>query len=167
MTRRDDKQVEVTSVTLNHKKVSVPPESGLSLKATAGPANATGVKWSVEAGSVAASGVTIDATTGVITLQDTQKGGGTVKIKATSDNGAQSWADLAIVETPTAIASTSASPKAGVYSGNFIHAFTSAQGGTGLKGSSVNEAFDSTSATPPWGVRRARGQRGRLGRVGA
>ena len=44
--------VSVAGVSINASKVSVPPSSGSSIKATATPGNATGVKWSLEKGSV-------------------------------------------------------------------------------------------------------------------
>jgi hypothetical protein len=144
--------VPVTGVSLSASKVSVPPEAGLNLRATAQPSKATGVTFSVEKGSVSPSGVTIDASTGVITLA-TGQSGGTVTIKATSDDGSFATRDLRIVEKPTAVASTTASSQGGgVYGGQFTHTFADASGtASGLEGENINERFDSLSVKSPFG----------------
>jgi Bacterial Ig-like domain (group 2) len=144
--------VPVTGISLSAAKVSVPPEAGLSLRASAQPARATGVTFSVDKGSVAASGISIDSSTGAITLLAGQPGG-TVTIKATSDDGSFATRDLRIVEKPTAVASSSASSQGGgVYGGQFTHTFTDASGtASGLEGENVNERFDSLSVRSPFG----------------
>src|SRR5712691_3760219 len=145
--------VAVAGVSINASKVSVPPSSGSTIKATATPGNATGVKWSVEKGSVTPSNVTIDASTGVITVSAGQQGG-TVTIKATSDDGAWATMDLRLVEKPVAVASTSASSAGGsVYGGQFTHTFSSASGqASGLQGENINEKFDSLTAASGFGT---------------
>src|SRR6266851_116490 len=145
--------VPVKSVSINASKVSVPPSSGSSIKATTTPGTATGVKWTVEAGSVAPSNVTIDATTGVITVAAGQQGG-TVTIKATSDDSAWATMDLRLVEKPVAVASTTASSAGGsVYGGQFTHTFSSPSGqASGLQGENINEKFDSLKAASGFGT---------------
>jgi hypothetical protein len=144
--------VSVKSVSINASKVSVPPSTGSTIKATATPSKATGVKFSVEKGTVAPSNVTIDATTGVITVAAGQPGG-TVTIKATSDDGAWVSMDLRLIEKPVAVASTTASSAGGsVYGGHFTHTFTSASGqASGLQGENINEKFDSLKAATGFG----------------
>jgi hypothetical protein len=152
--QRDDlASVPVTGVTLSASKVSVPAESGLTLKATAAPGKATGVTFSVSKGSVSPTGVTIDATTGVITLAAGQQGG-TVTIKATSDDGSWASSDLRIIEKPVAITSTSASSAGGSqYGGRFTHTWSAPSGqASGLQGSNINETFDALKAQTPFGA---------------
>ena len=145
--------VSVAGVTLSASKVSIPPSTGSTIKATATPSKATGVKFSVEKGSVTPSNVTIDATTGVITVSAGQQGG-TVTIKATSDDGAWATMDLRLVEKPVAVASTTASSAGGsVYGGQFTHTFSSASGqASGLQGENINEKFDSLKAASGFGT---------------
>jgi hypothetical protein len=150
--RDDTASVGITGVALNHGKVSSPPESSLGLRATPVPAKASGVTWSVGAGTAAVSGTTI-AADGSVTVGGSQPGG-TVKVKGTSDDG--SWADmeLRVVEKPTTLASTTAADAstAAQYAGAFFHSFTGASGsGSGVEGANVNEKFDSLSAATPFG----------------
>ncbi len=150
--RDPDASVSVVGVRLSATKVSVPPEAGLSLKASAQPSNATGVTFSIDKGSVSPTGISIDASTGVITLASGQQGG-TVKIKAAADDGSSAWQELQMVEKPTSVASTSASAQGGsVYGGQFTHTFSDASGSpSGLQGENINEKFDSTSVKSPFG----------------
>jgi hypothetical protein len=145
--------VSVAGVTLSATKVSIPPSTGSTIKATATPSKATGVKISVEKGSVTPTNVTIDDTTGVITVSAGQQGG-TVTIKATSDNGAWATMDLRLVEKPLSIASTSASSAGGsVYGGQFTHTFSSPSGqASGLQGENINEKFDALKAASGFGT---------------
>jgi hypothetical protein len=154
--QRDGEQlasVSVAGVTLSASKVTVPPSAGLSLKASATPGKATGVKFSIDKGSVSPTGATIDASTGVITVAAGQQGG-TVTIKATSDDGAWASTDLRIVEKPVAIASTSpASAGGSVYGGKFTHTFSAPSGqGSGLQGENINEKFDSLTVQTGFGT---------------
>lgn len=150
--QRDDKDVAVSGVSLNHTKVTVPPEAGLALQATATPAKATGVTWSLEKGSVDPTGVTIDASSGAITVAAGQQGG-TVKVKATSSDGSFAWTELRLIEKPAGIASTSTTAAGGaVYGGEFTHTFTAPSGkAAGLDGANINEKFGSLTAQTPFG----------------
>ncbi len=145
--------VSVAGVSINATRVSVPPSAGSTIKATATPGNASGVKWSVEKGSVTPTNVTIDATTRVITVAAGQQGG-TVTIKATSNDGAWATMDLRLVEKPVAVASTTASSAGGsVYGGQFTHTFSSPSGqASGLQGENINEKFDSLKAASGFGT---------------
>ncbi len=145
--------VSVAGITLSAPKVSVPPSTGSTLKATATPSKATGVTFTVEKGSVTPTNVTIDASTGVITVSAGQQGG-TVNIKATSDDGAFATMELRIVEKPVAIVSTSASSAGGsVYGGQFTHTFSAPSGqASGLLGENINEKFDSLKAATGFGT---------------
>ena len=144
--------IGVSGVKLSASKVSVPPESGLNLRASAQPSKATGVQFSIQKGTVSPSGVSIDASTGVITVSAGQSGG-TVTIKATADDGSWATTDLRLIEKPTALSSTSASSQGGsVYGGKFTHTFTDASGTpSGLQGENINEKFDTLSAATPFG----------------
>ena len=150
--RQPNTSVSVTGVTVSASKVSVPPEASLNLRARAQPATATGVQFSVDKGSVSPTGVTIDASTGVITLSSGQAGG-TVTIKATASDGSWASIELRIIEKPTALASTTASSQGGnVYGGQFTHTFSDASGTpSGLLGENINEKFDALAVTTPFG----------------
>lgn len=149
--QRDDKPAPVvTAVNINHAKVSSPPESGLSLKATSVPAGAADT-WTVAAGTAAVTGTSI-AADGAITVGSAQPGG-TVKVTG-AGGGGTAWSDVQIVEKPTTLASTSGSDasSAGEYAGRFFHSFTGSSGkGAGVDGANVNEKFDSLSASTPFG----------------
>lgn len=152
--QRDDlANIPVKGVSLSASKVSVPAESGLRLKASATPGKATGVTFSVEKGSVSATGVTIDAASGAISLAAGQQGG-TVKIKATSDDGSWASSDLLVIEKPMAITATTASSSGGkLYGGRFTHTFSAPSGqSSGLQGGNVNEKFASLTAQTPFGT---------------
>jgi hypothetical protein len=140
--------VPVTGVTVSAPKVTIPLSA--ALKATAQPATATGVTFSVEKGSVDPSNVTIDGQTGAITIATGQRGG-QIDVKATSKDGAWATAPLRIIEKPTGIASTSASGAAN-YGGQFVHTFNAPSGNSsGLQGENINEKFASVTAVTPWG----------------
>jgi len=150
--RQPKASVSVTGITLSAAKVSVPPEAGLNLTASAKPSTATGVKFSVSKGSVSPTGVTIDAATGAMTLSAGQPGG-TVRITATADDGSSAFQEIRIIEKPTTVASTAASSQGGgVYGGQFTHTFTDASGTpSGLEGENINEQFDSLSVKTAFG----------------
>lgn len=149
--QRDDKaNPNLTGVTVTPSKASIPLASGVSMKAAAQPASASGVRYSLVADKVApAAGTKIDESSGAITL-DAKQPGGSMKAKAATDT---SWAEqgFKLVEKPAAIASTAASA-AGTYEGHFVHTFSSAgASAAGLDGENINEKFDSLSAETPFG----------------
>jgi hypothetical protein len=148
---RTPKQVAVAGVTLSSARASTPPDG--TVKATASPANATGVKWSVEKGTVEPAGTTIDAK-GTVTVTAAQEAGD-VSIKATSDDGSWAAMPLMISEKPAALDSTSgtdASTKER-YLAEFVHTFTGKSGDkTKLEGANINEKFDSLTAESPFGT---------------
>jgi hypothetical protein len=150
--QRDDAQpaaAGLTGVTVTPGKSSIPAEAGVTITARA--QGGSGITYSLDAGTAtAASGTTIDKTSGRVTL-DAKQPGGTLKAKATGSDG--SWADqeFALVEKPTAIASTSGSPT-GDYDAAFTHTFSAASGNAaGLQGENINEKFDSLSVPSPFG----------------
>lgn len=147
--------VDVDGVTVDNPKVTVPlTPATTTITATATPANATNVTFSLTPGSVAPhTGTTIDATTGVVTV-DADQAGGTIRVRAESANAAGSaWADfpLQLVEVPTGIASTTSSPDADDYGGQFTHTLSAPSQSSALEGGAINEHFDSLTATQPWG----------------
>ena len=151
--QRDDRQVSVTGVTINHDRVTVPPESGLNLRARATPGTATGVKFKIEKGTVEAKDVTIDASTGKITLGAGQPGG-ELKVTAESNDGSSAWATFRVIEKPTALKSTSGSAggSGSRYGGDFTHTFSGpGSSPSGLEDERINEKFDSLKAATPWG----------------
>jgi hypothetical protein len=150
--QRDDKQVSVTDVKLNHDRVTVPPESGLSLQARATPGDATGVKFKIEKGTVDAKDVSIGATSGTITLGSGQPGGD-LKVTAESNDGASAWSTFRVIEKPKALEATSPSAISGSrYGGDFTHTFSGpGKSPDGLQDERINEKFDSLSAQSPWG----------------
>jgi hypothetical protein len=148
--QRDDAQpaaAGLTGVTVTPGKSSIPAETGVTITARAQGGTGT---YSLQAGTAtAASGTTIDAASGRVRL-DAKQPGGTLKAKATAST---SWADqeFALVEKPTAIASTSGSPT-GDYDAAFTHTFSAASGNAaGLQGENINEKFDSLSVPSPFG----------------
>jgi hypothetical protein len=141
-------EVSVTGIALSADKVSVP--LGTAVTATASPANATGVVYSLENSSVEPTNVAIGADDGVITVAAGQQGG-EVNVVATASDGSAALRSLRLVEPPTAVASTSASGGDN-YGGQFVHTFSAPSGeSSGLEGGNVNESFESLEATPPWG----------------
>jgi hypothetical protein len=147
---RAPKQVAVDGVALSSRRTSVPADG--TVKATAKPANATGVTWAAEKGTVEPAGTTIDAK-GTITIADTQEAGD-VNIKATSDDGTWVTASLMVSEKPTTLDSTTGSDGSSKdrYRGEFVHTFTGKSGDkTKLEGANINEKFDSLTADTPFG----------------
>jgi hypothetical protein len=143
--------VAVAGVTVTPAKSTTPTESGVTITAKATPANASGVKFTLDAGSAAVgAGTSIDEKTGKVTL-DAKQAGGTLKATATSDDGTSAWSDFKLVEKPTAIASTTGAAT-GDYEAAFTHTFTGSSGGSaGLDGENINEKFDSLSVPSPFG----------------
>ena len=128
------------------------PASG-TVQATAAPKNATGVTYKVEKDTVEPTAVTVDASSGVITIGDKQEGGD-VKITGESDDKATASAGLPLYEKPTKIESTSGSAAAtgARYQADFKHTFAGHSGKAAkTEGTHVDEKFDSTSAKTPFG----------------
>ncbi len=138
-------QVGVTGVTVSPSKFTTPLEAGVSVKATAAPANATGVTWALKDGTAAVTGSTIDAK-GAITVGGAQPGG-TLEAEATADDGSSFAMPFNVVSKPTGIASTAASAS-GTYSGTFIHTLAP---GAATEGGNINEKFDSLSVDTDFG----------------
>ena len=139
---RDDKDVALTGVGLNHQRVSVPVESGLAVTASPGPANATGVMSGVEKGTVDPSDTTVDAKTGAVTIGDSQPGG---DLKVTADNSAATaGATLRTIEKPAKLDSTtqSATSASDSYGGEFTHTFSGSGKAAGLADGRIDEKFD-------------------------
>ena len=151
MLARDDlADKPISGVTVAPQKATMPLESGASITAAAKPAGVTGVKWTLEAGTVApATGTTIDESTGVVSLDAKQPGG---KMKPKATNGASfANAEFRVIEKPKDIASTTSSV-AGNYEAHFTHTFNSSGAGqSGLEDANINEKFDSTTAKTPFG----------------
>lgn len=159
--RTPDDLVQLTGVTVNHDRVTVPPVPGLSFMATKIPTDASGVTLSVVGDNATIpNGTTINNTTGAITVAAGQTGG-SAHVEA-NQNATASDGSITIVSTspatapfnftaiPSGITSTNASPggPASEYGGQFTHTFTSPGGGqTALEGSHVNELFPAASET--------------------
>jgi hypothetical protein len=150
--RDDAPAVPVTGVVLSDRKVTIPFESGLRVKASVRPTTVTGAMFTVEKGSVEPSGVTINGTSGEITVASGQTGG-TISVKATGTDGSWATAPLLLIEKPTGIASTAASSAGGSqYGGKFTHTLAAPSGSSsGLAEGNINERFDSLSAATPFG----------------
>jgi hypothetical protein len=150
--RADEASVAVTGVSTNHNRVTVPPQAGLSITATATPKKATGVTFSLTKGSVEPSGATIDPSSGRLTITAAQPGGD-INVKATSDDGSFATSGLRIITKPTALASTSATDitSAGEYGGAFVHTFTGPGTAEAMQDARVNEKFAALEVTMPWG----------------
>ena len=148
--------VNLTGVTVNRDRVTVPPVARLSFSATKTPANAPGVTLSVVGDSATiAAGTTVNNTTGAIRVAADQTGG-SAHIKASQNlpdpPGGSSWftAPFSFTAIPSGITSTTASPSGstGFYGGDFTHTFTSPAGGqTALERSHLNERFASSTIT--------------------
>jgi hypothetical protein len=140
----------LTGLSITPQKATLPLEAGTAVTAAAKPDGATGVKYSLAAGSVApATGTKIDESSGAVTL-DAKQPGGRMKAKATNAAG---WreAEFRVVEKPKDIASTSSSA-AGQYEAHFTHTFNSAGAGqSGLEDANINEKFDSLTSKTPFG----------------
>ncbi len=141
--------VSVTGLTVSPDTVTLPRAS--AVQATAAPADATGVTFSIAAGTANTDNVAIDATTGAITISAGQQGG-TIAVSADAADGSGVTSDLVMIERPGAISATSASGSAN-YGGEFTHTFTAPSGhAAGLEGANINEEFSSLTATAPWGA---------------
>jgi hypothetical protein len=143
--------VSITDVRLSAPAATVP--AGGTVQATASPKNATGVKFKVEKDTVEPTAVTVDGTSGLITIGDKQEGGD-VKITGESDDKATASAGLPLYEKPTKISATSGSAAStgARYQGDFKHTFEGHSGKAAkTEGTHVDEKFDSTSAKTPFG----------------
>jgi len=142
---RDAKQVSVTGVSVSPSQFSVPVESGVKVKATAAPANATGITWALKDGTATVTGSTIDDK-GVITFGASQPGG-SLLAEATADDGSSADRSFNMVGDPGSIASSTGAAT-GTYAADFVHTFS---GGTAAAGANVNEKFDATSVKTDFG----------------
>jgi len=152
--------VPLTGVTVNHTRVTVPPVTGLSFRATKTPANASGVTISVVGDNASIDpGTTVNNSTGAITVAASQTGG-SAHVAATQNATAPDGSTLVstspatapfnFTAIPSGISSTSASPggSATHYGGEYLHTFTSPGGGqTALERSHVNELFPAATGT--------------------
>jgi Domain of unknown function (DUF4157) len=150
--------VLLTGVTVNHSRVTVPPEPKLTFTATKAPASAPSVTFTVAGDNATiAAGTTINSATGAITVDPGQTGG-SAHVEATQTVTDPSGTTITTTQTapfnfsaiPSAITSTSASRRgvAGSYGGDFTHTFASPAGGqTALEGSHVNEQFPAAKGT--------------------
>jgi hypothetical protein len=172
--RAPGKAKAITGVTVNHEKVTVPPDAALDLKAQADPKDAGGdLTYGVEGAGATLDGATkADPKTGQITVGAKQAGGkakATVKQKITAEDGSfteqPAERELFFLDEPGAITATSESSAStkDVYQGDFTHTFKAGPGGAaGLEMARVNERFggplikDSMSANhdiaAPWGT---------------
>lgn len=164
--------VQLTGVTVDHDRVTVPPVAGLSFTATIIPANASpDITLNVVGDDATiAAGTTIDDSTGAITVAADQTGGSAhveARQDATEPDGSSfqnspSSGVFSFTAIPSGITSTSASTYSSAtdYGGEFTHTFTSPGGGqTALDGSHVNERFPTASGT----MLTITGQLGELG----
>jgi hypothetical protein len=150
--------VALTSASVNHTRVTVPPIAALSFTARKTPANATGVSFSLVGDDASiATATVIDSSSGAITVDAAQTGGSAhVEAQQTLANpGGGSTIQTFTVPfnftaIPSGITSTSANATApaGFYGGQFTHTFTSPAGGqTALHRSHVNERFPAAAGT--------------------
>jgi hypothetical protein len=143
--------VSITDVKLSAAAATV-PASG-TVQATAAPKTATGVKFKAEKDTVEPTNVTVDASSGLVTIGDKQEGGD-VKITGESDDKASASTGLPLYEKPTKISATSGSAAAtgARYQADFKHTFEGHSGKPAkTEGTHVDEKFDSTSAKTPFG----------------
>ena len=130
-------------------RFTVPMESGVALKATMAPSNATDVTLSVLPDTAKVDAATKIDTTGAITV-GTGQTGGKVKVQAAQPDGTSKATFVLFSAVPGKIASTTATriSTTGTYGGLFRHTFTSPAGGaTALEGSHVNEKFAAAKGT--------------------
>jgi len=150
--------VPLGGLSVNQRRVTVPPVGGLAFSATVRPANASSVTVSIVGDNVAiAAGTVVNRTTGAISVDAGQLGGrahAEANQNATGPGGAtmtgQWTAPFNFTAIPGAIMSTSSAAQASAsfYGGNFTHTFTSPGGGqTALERSHVNEQFAGASGT--------------------
>ena len=107
--------------------------------------------------------MTVDASSGLITIGDKQEGGD-VKITGESDDKATALGRLPLYEKPTKISATSGSAAStgARYQADFKHTFEGHSGKAAkTEGTHVDEKFDSTTAEDPVRRLRPRGQRRR------
>ena len=151
LARDEQADKPMSGLSIAPQKATLPLESGTTITAAAKPAGVSGVKYSLEAGSVApAAGTTIDESSGAVSV-DAKQPGGRMKAKATNGAG---WRDgeFRVIEKPKDIASTTSSA-AGQYEAHFTHTFNSAGAGkSGLEDANINETFDSKTAKSPFGA---------------
>lgn len=150
LARDEQADTPIGGLSITPNKATLPLESGVSITAAAKPAGVTGVKYSLEAGTVGpAAGTKIDASSGVVSVDAKQPGG---KLKAKAENSASfADAEFRVIEKPKEIASTTSSA-AGQYEAHFKHTFNSSGAGqSGLEDANINEKFDSHTAKTPFG----------------
>jgi hypothetical protein len=130
-------------------RFTVPMESGVALKATMAPSNATDVTLSVLPDTAKVDAGTSIDTAGAITVGAGQTGG-KVKVQAAQPDGTTKATFVLFSAVPGKFASTTATriSNTGTYGGLFRHTFTSPAGGaTALEGSHVNEKFAAAKGT--------------------
>jgi hypothetical protein len=151
LARDDAADKPISGLSVTPQKATMPLESGTSITAAAKPAGVTGVKYALEAGTVApAAGTKIDESSGVVSV-DAKQPGGKMKVKA-QNSAAFANAEFRVVEKPKDIASTASSAVSGAYEAHFKHTFNSAGAGqSGLEDANINEKFDATTAKTPFG----------------
>jgi Domain of unknown function (DUF4157) len=150
--------VQLAGASLNHKRVTVPPEATLALKASAVPGSATNTVFTLDGNNAAiAQGTSIDSATGAITVAADQTGG-SATIKATQTyNDAKDVTQtkfftqpINFAAVPGDISSTVATPRVSTtqYGGDFLHTFGSPAGGqAALELAHVNERFAGAKGT--------------------
>jgi hypothetical protein len=124
-------------------RFTVPMESGVALKATMTPSNATDVTLSILSDTATiAAGTKIDNTTGAITVAADQTGGN-AKVQAAQPDGTTKATFVVFTGVPGKLVDKKTSAtrigSTGTYGGLFTHTFTAPAGG--LKGAHVNEKF--------------------------
>ena len=131
-------------------KFTVPMESGVVIKASKAPSDATDVTLSILPDTAKIdAGTKIDNTTGAITVAAAQTGG-KAKVLGAQPDGTSKGTFVLFTAVPGKIASTTATriSSTGTYGGLFRHTFTSPAGGaTALEGSHVNEKFAAATGT--------------------
>lgn len=142
----------LSGVTVNHQYITVPPASGLSVKATAVPAGVAGVTFGIAEKTVTpAPGTAADARTGAITIDNAQPGG---ELKVTADTAVDGVdVPLHVIERPATIVSTTATPvsSTGMYGGRFIHTFAGNGPVAALQYAQIDERFDALTVQTVFG----------------
>jgi hypothetical protein len=145
--------VTMNNVSVNHPRVTVPPPPAHGLKATPDPANATSVTFALVAVTATlAAGTKIGSTSGKVTIDGKQDGGG-IDVEATQTTAAGTTTATAPVNftaIPGKIIATTAAAGgvAGSYGGDFVHTFDPpAAGATALELAHVNERFAGAAGT--------------------
>jgi hypothetical protein len=123
-------------------RFTVPMESGVALKATKAPSNATDVTLSILPDTAKIdAGTKIDNTTGAITVGAGQTGGN-AKVQADQPDGTSQATFVVFTGVPGKLENKTSATRigtTGTYGGLFTHTFTAPAGG--LKGAHVNEKF--------------------------